>query len=204
AAGALSVQPMFGGPVYFYRNLIFNCPTGSLKYIEGSSGILTYNNTIIGEGRAGPASNETFRNNLILAQGAMEPVFAITTYTNYTSSDYNGFRPNPDAADSFEWNSPVLGTASDFEKTPVARHFKTLKEYSEATGQDKHSVPVDYDIFRKVRAPDASDPQRVYTTADYDFRLKPGSAAVDAGIEIPSITDGFNGRAPDLGAYESD
>ncbi len=59
---------------------------GSLKYIEGSSGILTYNNTIIGEGCAGPASNETFRNNLILAQGAMEPVFAITTYTNYTNS----------------------------------------------------------------------------------------------------------------------
>ena len=86
---------MFGGPVYFYQNLVYNTPTGSLKYIEGSAGILTYNNTIIGEGRAGPASNETFRNNLILAQGAMEPVFAITTYTNYTTSDYNGFRPNP-------------------------------------------------------------------------------------------------------------
>ena len=36
ASGALSVQPVFGGPVYFYQNLIFNAPTGSLKYIEGS------------------------------------------------------------------------------------------------------------------------------------------------------------------------
>ena len=95
ASGALSVQPVFGGPVYFYQNLIYNTPTGSLKYIEESAGILTYNNTIIGEGRAGPASNETFRNNLILAQGAIDPVFAITTFTNYTTSDYNGFRPNP-------------------------------------------------------------------------------------------------------------
>ena len=69
ASGALSVQPMFGGPVYFYQNLIYNAPTGSLKYIEGSSGILTYNNTIIGEGRAGPASNQHYRNNLFLAQG---------------------------------------------------------------------------------------------------------------------------------------
>ena len=204
AAGALSVQPVFGGPVYFYQNLIYNTPTGSLKYIEGSSGILTYNNTIIGEGRAGPASNETFRNNLILAQGAMEPVFAITTYTNYTSSDYNGFRPNAGVADSFEWNTPAFDAAADFEKTPLARHFKTLKEYSEATGQDKHSVVVDYDTFRGVRMPDASDPQRVYKTEDYDFRLKPGSAAVDAGIDLPNITDGFSGKAPDLGAYESD
>jgi hypothetical protein len=204
AAGALSVQPMFGGPVYFYQNLIYNTPTGSLKYIEGSAGILTYNNTIIGEGRAGPASNETFRNNLILAQGAMDSVFAITTYTNYTTSDYNGFRPNPGAGDSFEWNSPAFGTPADFETTPVVRHFSTLKEYSGATGQDKHSVIVDYNIFRKVQMPDVSDPQRIYHTADYDFRLKPGSVAVDAGIELPGITDGFTGSAPDLGAYESD
>ena len=34
AAGALSVQPMFGGPVYFYQNLVYNTPTGSLKYID--------------------------------------------------------------------------------------------------------------------------------------------------------------------------
>src|SRR5579872_5631879 len=99
ASGALSVQPVFGGPVYFYQNLVYNSPTGSLKYIEGSSGILTYNNTIIGEGLAGPASNDHFRNNLILAQGAFDPVFAITTYTNYTNSDYNGFRPNQGVAD---------------------------------------------------------------------------------------------------------
>jgi hypothetical protein len=35
-----------------------------------------------------------------------------------------------------------------------------------------------------------------------DFRLRPGSAAVDRGIELPNITDGFSGRAPDLGALE--
>ncbi|HTA42584.1 MAG TPA: hypothetical protein VK789_09065 [Bryobacteraceae bacterium] len=202
ASGALSVQPMFGGPVYFYQNLVYNSPTGSLKYIEGSSGIYTYNNTIIGEGRAGPASNETFRNNLILAQGAFDPVFAITTYTNYTNSDYNGFRPNPGVADSFEWNTPPFSVAADFAATPVNRLFKTLKEYSEATGQEKHSVLLDYDIFTKVTKPDMTDPQRVYKTEDFDFRLKPNSAAVDAGVEIPGITDGFTGKAPDMGAYE--
>lgn len=202
ASGALSVQPMFGGPVYFYRNLVYNTPTGSLKYIEGSSGIYTFNNTIIGEGRAGPASNETFRNNLILAQGAFDPVFAITTYTNYTNSDYNGFRPNPGVADAFEWNSPAFSVMADFVTTPVTRRFKTLREYSEATGQEKHSVLVDYDVFANVRKPDMTDPQRVYKTEDFDFRLKPGSAAVDAGVEIPGITDGFTGRAPDVGAYE--
>jgi hypothetical protein len=32
--------------------------------------------------------------------------------------------------------------------------------------------------------------------------LKPGSAAIDKGIVIPQVTDGFTGAAPDLGALE--
>jgi hypothetical protein len=204
ASGALSVQPMFGGPVYFYQNLVYNTPTGSLKYIEGSSGILTYNNTIIGEGLAGPASNDHFRNNLILAQGALGPVFGVTTFTNYTSSDYNGFRPNPGKDDAFEWNSPPFEVRADFHAAPATRHYESLREYSEATGQERHSVLLDYSVFRNVPMPDMTDPQRIYHPEGYDFQLKPGSAAVDAGIALPTITDGFTGRAPDLGAYELD
>jgi len=202
AAGALSVQPVFGGPVYFYQNLVYNAPTGSLKYIEGSSGILTYNNTIIGEGRAGPASNQHFRNNLILAQGAFDPVFAVTTYTNYSSSDYNGYRPNPNVADSFEWNSPATGVAAAFGQTTVDRHFANLRDFKEATGQEQHSVFVDYDVFTRVTKPDPADPQRVYTPDGLDFSLRAESAAVDAGMTLPTITDGFTGKAPDLGAFE--
>jgi hypothetical protein len=35
-----------------------------------------------------------------------------------------------------------------------------------------------------------------------DFRLKPNSAAVDAGCILPDVNDGFIGKAPDLGALE--
>jgi hypothetical protein len=35
-----------------------------------------------------------------------------------------------------------------------------------------------------------------------DFRLKNNAPAIDAGVNIPGITDGFIGTAPDLGAYE--
>ncbi|MEM9528361.1 MAG: T9SS type A sorting domain-containing protein, partial [Bacteroidota bacterium] len=38
--------------------------------------------------------------------------------------------------------------------------------------------------------------------AEQDFRPKEGSALVNAGREIPGITDGFRGMAPDVGAYE--
>jgi hypothetical protein len=66
-------------------------------------------------------------------------------------------------------------------------------------------VAVDYDVFVNVRRLDAQDVptvQKLYKASDFDFRLKAGSAAVDRGIALPTVTDGFAGTAPDLGALE--
>jgi hypothetical protein len=205
AGGALSAQPTFGGPLYFYQNLAYDTTTGGpLKFVDTPAGVLVYQNTFIGQGRLmGPAANVHFLNNLILGDGYLDPVLNLRTSTNYSTSDYNGFRPNPGVEDAFEWNSPPFEVAADY-KNQLTRHFKSLKEYSEATRQEQHSVLVDYDVFVNVRMPDKSDPQRLYNPADFDFRLRPGSAAIDAGVLLPSINDGFSGRAPDLGAYELD
>jgi MYXO-CTERM domain-containing protein len=35
-----------------------------------------------------------------------------------------------------------------------------------------------------------------------DLRLAPGSAAIDQGVVLVGLNDGFAGAAPDLGAYE--
>jgi len=37
---------------------------------------------------------------------------------------------------------------------------------------------------------------------NYDFRPKADAPIIDAGVEIPGITNGFLGEAPDIGAYE--
>jgi hypothetical protein len=36
-----------------------------------------------------------------------------------------------------------------------------------------------------------------------DFSLKPGAAAIDAGVPLPGFNDGWNGEAPDAGALEA-
>ena len=87
----------------------------------------------------------------------------------------------------------------------TVRRYKNLAEYSAATGQDRHSVILDYDIFQHVpmlNAEDLSTIQKLYDAKDLDFRLKPGSAAVDKASIIPNVTDGYSGNAPDLGALE--
>ena len=209
ASHAFCNQPALGGPVYWIRNIAYNLPGGSTRLTGGSAGVIFYNNTILSE-TAGAPQNTHWRNNLILGQNSSPTIFSVTTNTNYTSSDYNGFRPNPGEAVSFRWNSPPFEIAMDSAGpglTPSlqTREYATFAEYSKATGQDRHSVLVDYDVFANVRKLDAQDIQslqKLYKAEDFDFRLKPGAVAVDRGTVLPNVTDGFGGKAPDLGALE--
>jgi len=216
AGGALSAQPTFGGPLYFYQNIMYDNTTGGpLKLIDTPAGVLIYQNTFFGQGRLmGPASNIHFRNNLFLGDGWADPILNLRTFTSYSDSDYNGFYPNPGAATSFEWTSPDFATPADYSGKLVTRTFKTLKEYQDATRQDRHSVLVGYGIFVNAKIPDKNDPQRLYSPEEFDFRLQlPLTAgqtqfhinpAIDAGVVLPTINDDFTGKAPDLGAYELD
>jgi hypothetical protein len=204
ASAGLSAQPVLGGPAYFYQNIVYNTPTGrATGFIATSSGIFCYNNTFVGGSLGGgPASNLHFRNNLVISAGLPGPILTVSTYTNYDTSDYNGYRPTPNANNQFQWASPPPDVLADFLHAPADHRYKTLKEFNQATHLDEHSILVDYDVFVNVKPPDNSDPQRLYKAADYDFGLRADSAAVDAGIPLPNITDNFVGRAPDLGAYE--
>ena len=55
----------------------------------------------------------------------------------------------------------------------------------------------------RLDAKDLKSVQKLFKAEDLDFRLKPGSAAIDRGVVLPNITDGFAGAAPDLGALEA-
>jgi hypothetical protein len=49
----------------------------------------------------------------------------------------------------------------------------------------------------------SSDPSsQLVDPANDDFQLIVGAPAIDAGVVVPGITDGYLGSAPDLGAYE--
>jgi hypothetical protein len=147
----------------------------------------------------------------MLGENSAPAILSVNTHTNYSTSDYNGFRPNPAAEFSFQWNSPPFTVPADYSgllagrTTLITRRFRTLEEYARATNQDQHSVLVDYDVFVNVPRLDAQDLKKVqalYKAEDFNFALKPGSAAVDRGVVLPNVTDGFTGTAPDLGALE--
>ena len=203
--GGYSSQPVFGGPAYFIRNILYNVPSGvAFKFSAKAAGLFAYHNTIIGEQVArDPSSNMHYRNNLFL--GKDTPDRGVMTWSNATeahSSDYNGYRPNKGVAEQYRWLAPRGGRLMYEPGSNDWRTFSTLEEFRTATGQEQHGLELDFDIFEEMTPPDPSKRHAVYHAMDLSFRLKPGSKAVDAGVRIPTVNDGFSGDAPDLGALE--
>jgi hypothetical protein len=205
--GGYSAQPVFGGPVYFIRNVLYHVPSGvSFKFSAKPAGLFVWHNTLISEQVArDPSSNVHFRNNLFLGRDVAGR--GIMTWANATgaySSDHNGYRPTPGVAAQYSWLAPPAGGSSYEPKPEEWRTFATLADLRAATGQEAHGVEVDFDVFERMAKPDAAQRHAVYHAVDLDFRLRSGGRAVDAGVPIPTVNDGFGGRAPDLGAIELD
>ena len=102
--------------------------------------------------------------------------------TNNSSFDYDGF-------------GSELGR---FDGRFGAVRFDDFDELRSLT-TEAHAVQLDARAFAAAFVyPSSMFP----ALSPVDLRLAAGSAAVDVGIELANVNDGFVGRAPDLGAYE--
>lgn len=206
ARGGYSAQPLFGGPAYFIRNILYHVPSGTaFKFSAKAAGLFVWHNTIIGENLIGdPAANMHFRNNLYLGRDAPDRgILRLANATDVYSSDYNGYRPNRDVSEQFRFLGPKPGQRLYEPTEQDWQSFPTLAAFRAGTGQEAHGIEVDYDIFESLTPPDAANHYAVYHAMDLNFRLKPSSAAVNRGISLPTVNDDFSGTAPDLGALES-
>lgn len=193
----VSVQPSWGGPIYIFRNVLANQAHSPYKFNNDPTGILVFNNTSIrttGPGNFGGSAwaqlgyqqangawayvaNFQFVNNI--AVGATGPA-------NFTSDillgeiDYNGWSPNG----TFVFDQSFTNLADVQARSPFEAHGRILSSPS----------------FVGTPAPGPD-----YTTfaSPADITLRASSNAIDAGLALSNINDGFLGTAPDLGAWES-
>jgi len=205
AQGGYSSQPSFGGPIYFIRNILYHVPTGvAFKFSAKPTGLFVWHNTIIGEQATGdPSANMHWANNLFLGRDTRDRgIMKWANATDVYSTDYNAYRPNKGVKAQYQWLGPAKGQQAYDGKSVPWKNFATLAEFRAATGQEAHGMEVDFDIFESLRPPDPEKRHAVYHSMDLNFRLKPGSRVVDAGVVIPTVNEDFLGKAPDLGALE--
>jgi hypothetical protein len=206
ARGGYSSQPVFGGPAYFIRNLLYHVPSGvAFKFSAKAAGLFAYHNTIIGENLIGdPAANMHFRNNLYLGRDLPDRgILRLANATENHSSDYNGYRPNKGVQQQFLFLAPKKGQRNYEPSAEDWQAFSSLEAFRKTTGQEQHSLDVDFDVFEQLAAPNPANEYAVYHAMDLNFKLKESGRAVDAGVVIPTVNEDHSGRAPDLGALET-
>ena len=197
---ALSSQPSLGGPTYFIRNVLFNTLYNNFKLNRGSIGDVILHNTSVKGGDAfGVYAGRTIsraymRNNLFIGGGG--------------SRSFNGFNNGSgrvmqvaDADDTcdFDYDGFASVGTNTFRGRVGSTTFSSLAELRSMTTETNASevdlatfvgsVPFPPDYFGEAPVP--------------NMQLQAGGTAVDKGVELPNINNGYGGSAPDLGAYES-
>jgi hypothetical protein len=195
---AVSSQPGLGGPTYFVRNAMYNVILSAFKLQRGSVGDVVWHNTVVKNGDAlgiytsDVFSRQQFRNNLFLGGPGGE-------YGGWSSG--NGNVVSLAAADTtvdldYDGYGSTLGT---FDGRIGDTRLSSLVEMRSTTSE-VHAVEVSLAAFAAA-VPYPSSP--FPALAAQDLRPSAAGAAVDAGVAIAGINDGFAGSAPDLGAHEA-
>lgn len=194
----ISSQPGLGGPTYFIRNVMYNVIYEPFKLHNGSVGDVILQNTVVKSGDAIGVytgdyfSRALFRNNLFIGgPGGM--------YNGYNSG--NGLIASLQTADpTCSLDYDAFGTLAErFFGQIGSSLFHSLEELQGNTTEE-HALQIDLSVFDlPVAYPE--EPFPGYTAPD--LRPRADSPLVDAAVLIPNINDQYNGKSPDIGAYEA-
>ena len=191
----LSFQPIFGGPAYAIRNLVFNAAVEQNKLHNATVGVLILNNSFVGAAYAFQVLDGTTPNELVIENNV-----------------FMGPSPAP-AGRTVNWDQPLAPATTTVDSNgwyPDGEfHFgygATGNDYAELRGvqagglYEAHGRVLGASIFASgLQAP----PSYKTAVTPSDGTLAAGSDAIDHGTVIPNVTDGFEGAAPDLGAQET-
>ena len=194
ALTGVSLQPIHGGPVYVFRNVMYNAQTEAFKLHNNPSGAIMFQNTFVKNG--GPLlvcgtsrsiSNCHAWNNLYLGQ-CMRAADYDTPLFDCTF-DYNGFGGfNPAEQVFMKWAGVT---------------YHSLAELRKKSPYESHCIIVDPGtaFASGLRVP--ADHLHIYDNTIVDLRLNPDCAAVGAGQIVPGYETGPGGSAPSLARARS-
>lgn len=186
----VSLAPIYEGPLYAVRNLIYRIGAGNSDYhgmpfkfnsgYDQSGRMYLFHNTA----DAVLPENDGFE---LRSPGSWELIYARNNI--WAGTDYAFSNANPSQPLDFDYDNLFTTRPGEFawwDGLPD-RHLNTLTEFQDETGQELNGFNLE---------PDFSD-------ADHgDYTLPADSNMIDKGVLIPGIDDEFTGVAPDLGAFE--
>jgi hypothetical protein len=196
----LSFQPIFGGPAYAIRNVIYNVEDEEFKlHARGTDptvGAVILHTTVIRALRAIQVSSAntpyrfTIANSLFIGPDTIGDGFTVRYDVPSVStavSDFNGYFP--DGQFEYGYSAGAGGMT-----------YANLAAVIAGGKFDTNSLVVGSGVFTSGLVGPTTHTTAVSATVP---TLGAASPALDRGMLLPNIDDNFTGAAPDLGAIES-
>ena len=191
----LSFQPIFGGPAYAIRNLVFNAAVEQTKLHNATVGVLLLNNSFVGAAYAFQVLDDTTPHEIVIENNIwMGPSPAPGGRTVNWDQPLD---PPTYAVDSNGW---YPDGQFHFGTGGTGKNYANFAAVQAGGLYEAHGHLLGASIFASGVAAPASYTIAVTPT---DGTLAAGSDAIDHGMVLPNVTDGYRGAAPDLGAQET-
>jgi hypothetical protein len=194
----ISFQPIYGGPAYAIRNVVVNVAHEQMKFhglggATGPSGVLAYQNTFVSPDMAlfldtdAASHHFAIENNLFVGPSMLSGTKAVDWLGPIDDGlfDYDGYFPDG----VYRFNVPPGGLVS----------YASFAAMQAGGLFESHGVFLTQPVFASSLSAPSS---YTVTLPAQDVTLDGSSNAVDAGVVLPNVTDGYTGAAPDLGAFE--
>jgi hypothetical protein len=188
AHNGISYQPQNGSPWYILRNQLVGFMEAPFKFRTTDRSIIAHN-TIVMWGQMFSVNDahllgSIVKNNLWVSVSGGR-IWDFGSSVRNWRTDFN--------SDGFDWGS----TTTPFRYGGVL--YSSLSAFAAASGLETGGRQINRTTcFLTFNVP---GPAPVPIPAQY-MTLRSGCNAVDAGVILPNINDGFAGAAPDLGAFE--
>jgi hypothetical protein len=195
ANNGISFQPQGGAPWYLIGNQIINNQESPLKFRSTIRFVLVHN-TFVNYDEVFDFPDQGLldafsRNNLFIS-ATSGPIWQVADFINPPLPNQVSYKTDLDY-DGFDWGT---------EPTPLGwlnTLYPDVPSFAAGTGFETHGIRVNrsttFENFTITGPPPIVLPLQNLT-------LKAGSNAIDAGMPLPNINDGFVGAAPDLGLFE--
>ena len=195
----ISFQPVFGGPAYIYKNVVFNSKMFAFKFSRNPAGVLVFNNTCIAArgGRFSPEwQNSQLVNNLFIGNADVEtgPLWTGVSTPQTSVLDYNGYN---------ETGSGKVFLAYALPENPImAKGYHIFENMEELGGNgvwEKNGLfNIQTNEFKHCVQPGL----QYADGALLDVRPTAAASFIDAGKVLFNINDSYQGGGPAIGAFD--
>lgn len=202
----LSLDPLWGGPLYCFRNVVLNTVRGPFKLNNTNSGFMIYSNTIVrtegttgwgwAQSNNGELRNYSYRNNLLIYRGGGTHLLALESGGN-DPLDFTNNAWFPDGAVWWTNSGGSFGSMAEARQqmpatTPLFGRSRTRHEHDLLSPSDPFVVPLSLGPTHLTEVGRSAPP--------YVPTLRAGEALQSGGVAIPNVTDGYAGPSPAIGA----